>query len=214
MCVTVECLVSTPGGARAAGTLGAGDLVSTVDGAVVQLTWCGVSRFPWADQMGSAFRRPIRIAKGALGPGVPERAMLVSPDQTVLCDGGPARRFDGAAVLLPALALTALPGVRHMPALPGLGYVHLLCGRREVLRIDGVAMGSLLPGRASANVMVQAQRRALTDVLPDEGAYGIGSELPLLSLRKAETMVARCQRAGRPIQTLDRPGAAQESGTA
>jgi hypothetical protein len=78
--------VRTPTGDVAVETLKTGDLVTLSDGRVAPVSWLGrqtvSTRF--ADPLRSL---PIRIKANALGEGLPQRDMLLSPDHALLVDG-------------------------------------------------------------------------------------------------------------------------------
>ena len=67
MCFVAGCGVATPGGVRPVETIVQGDLVLTHDGRAEPVLWVGLTRVTWAEQMGNARRRPVRIGNGAYG---------------------------------------------------------------------------------------------------------------------------------------------------
>ncbi|EBA07451.1 Hint domain-containing protein [Sagittula stellata] len=200
MCFVAGCRVATPRGARPVETIVPGDLVLTHDGRAEPVVWVGRTRVTWAEQMGNARRRPVRIGKDALGPGVPERAVMVSPQHRVMVRGRlVARMARGGEALVPALSLTALAPVRQMPSLPGLDYVHIACARHVLLLAEGVAVESVLPEPQALQEMGPAERETLAvEVAQQEPS------LPTLSMRKAETLVARSVARGAPLVVAER----------
>ena len=79
-------MVATPAGEVAVETLKRGDLVLTIDGRALPVTWLGqqtLSRL-FTDPLRAL---PIRIKAGALADSVPTRDLLVSPDHAILVDG-------------------------------------------------------------------------------------------------------------------------------
>ncbi|WP_370311859.1 Hint domain-containing protein [Sagittula sp.] len=200
MCFVAGCGVATPGGVRPVETIVQGDLVLTHDGRAEPVIWVGLTRVTWAEQMGNARRRPVRIGKDALGPGVPERAVMVSPQHRVLVRSPlVARAARGGEALVPALSLTALPAVRQMPSLPGLDYVHIACARHVLLLAEGVAVETALPEPLALQEMNAAQREALVAAV---GQAEPG--WPVLSMRKAERVVARSMARGAPLVVAER----------
>jgi hypothetical protein len=198
MCFASGSLISTPAGPRPAEAISIGDLVSTVEGRAEKVVWVGRSRVSWAEQMANPRKRPVRIGQQALGPGSPERALMLSPQHRVLCRSSMTRRVAGQwESLVPALALTELSNVRLMPSLPGLEYVHIACERHVLMMVEGLAVESMLPGPIALQVMGTAEQNNLAEVLGwSEGHWGdMVPVRPILSMRKAEKLVARSQRS-------------------
>ena len=84
-CFYVGTMVATPAGEVAVETLKRGDLVLTIDGRALPVTWLGrqtISRL-FTDPLRAL---PIRIKAGALAASVPTRDLLVSPDHALLVD--------------------------------------------------------------------------------------------------------------------------------
>lgn len=77
---------------------------------------------------------PIRIAAGALAPGVPRRDLRVSPDHALLVDGA----------LVPAALLLGLPGITREPALGPITYLHVELDAHDVLLAEGAPAESYL----------------------------------------------------------------------
>jgi hypothetical protein len=91
LCFLEGTLIATPDGPRPVEDLRIGDLVLTADGAVAPVRWMGrrtLQAFgPEGYLRADPLRvMPIRIRAGALGAGLPERDLLVSPDHAILID--------------------------------------------------------------------------------------------------------------------------------
>jgi hypothetical protein len=79
-------MVRTPDGEVSVESLKRGDLVLTVDGRIMPISWLGrqtVSTL-FSDPMRVL---PIRIKAGALAENVPSRDLLLSPDHAILVEG-------------------------------------------------------------------------------------------------------------------------------
>lgn len=85
ICFAAGTKIATPEGERAVETLQRGDLVQTLGGRAMPVTWLGrqtvSTRFANPQRV-----LPIRIRAGALGDNVPCRDLLVSPDHALLVD--------------------------------------------------------------------------------------------------------------------------------
>jgi hypothetical protein len=78
--------VRTPTGDVAVETLKTGDLVTLNDGRIAPVSWLG--RQTVSTQFADPLRSlPVRIKANALGEGLPQRDMLLSPDHALLVDG-------------------------------------------------------------------------------------------------------------------------------
>lgn len=129
--------IKTLQGERRAGDLRPGDRVLTRDNGYQSLRWSG--RTP----DGSPAVAAIRIRKGVLGHGLPERVMLVAPEQRFVIGGARLRHLLGLAeATVTAAQLTRLKGVTALHHSPGT-YVQILFDRHEVVMVEGVWTESL-----------------------------------------------------------------------
>jgi Hint domain len=162
MCFAAGTLIATPDGKRPVESLKAGDLVVTADGGTepVLLVIDRQLRF----QPG-ATGRPVRIAQSALGAGLPERPLILSPQHRVRLWAA-----DGSAVLGPAGGLCGLPGVRQMLGLRQVRYLHLLLPRHALILAEGLVTESLYGGdqvlRGMGPLAAALARGANTPALP------------------------------------------------
>ncbi|SNS93607.1 Hint domain-containing protein [Antarctobacter heliothermus] len=129
--------IKTLQGERRAGDLRPGDRVLTRDNGYQPMRWSG--RTP----SGSPAVAAIRMRKGVLGHGVPERVMLVAPGQRFVIGGPRLRHLLGLAeATVTAAQLTRLKGVAALYHTPGV-HVQMLFDRHEVLLAEGVWTESL-----------------------------------------------------------------------
>lgn len=191
MCFGTGTRIATPAGLRPIEALRPGDLVLTADGTpepVVMIT-ARTLRF---DRPGAP-ARPVRIAPGALGGGLPWRPLVLSPQHRLRPWGA-----DGQTVLGPAAGLCALPGVRRMAGRRQVRYLHLLLTRHALVLAEGVVSETLLGGDlVLAHLGPLAQRLA-------QGARD--PALPLLDMA-ATRALAQAMRGG----LAPMPGADQAS---
>lgn len=172
VCFTAGTLIETEDGPRAVETIRPGDHVLTLDHGPRPVLW--THAMPLRFGPGGAPDRlgPIRIRRGALGPGRPVRDLLVSPQHRVLVASKAAERLFGVAeVLVPAVKLVGAPGISRAPGVKRTTYVHLFFGTHEVLLAEGALVESLLPEREALRALPPAARDSLralagTAVLP------------------------------------------------
>lgn len=160
-CFTPGTLIETDRGPVAVEALSAGDRVLTRDHGFQTLRWVGRRDLTAAEVQASPQLRPVRIAKGALGPGQPTRDMTVSPQHRILLAGAQTELVAGEPeVLAPAIHLAGRPGIALDTLTGGVSYIHILFDRHEIVLSDGIWTESYQPGAATLG--------ALTDGMRDE----------------------------------------------
>lgn len=133
VCFLEGTLIATPEGPVAVETLQPGDAVLTADGGMTRVNWLGVQPVDTTSKHPTAFN-PIRIQAGALGNGLPERDLFVSPDHGIELDG----------ILANAAALVNGRTISQVRTMPGKAftYYHIETGAHELLLAEGVAAES------------------------------------------------------------------------
>lgn len=141
-CYVAGTLIDCATGARRIETLKPGDKVRTLDHGLQVIRAINDTVLP-----GIRTAAPIMIAKGALGQGVPQRALWVSPQHRILVRSRIAGRLFGEAeVLVPAIRLVSLPGISQIATENPVHYHHLLCDRHELVRANGAWAETLYLG--------------------------------------------------------------------
>ncbi|MCO4847173.1 MAG: Hint domain-containing protein [Yoonia sp.] len=144
-CYAPGTLINTPDGPRAVETLAPGDLVLTVDHGPQPIRWVRSGTHPL--EQAEVADKPVLIKAGALGAGRPARDLIVSPQHRILVGGdGQLMGYFNAEALVPAKALTVLPGIRHMNGKSEITWIHFACDRHEVVTANGCTSESLLLG--------------------------------------------------------------------
>jgi len=172
-CFTPGTLIATPRGERAVEDLQPGDRVVTRDNGLQEIRWTGARTLDYGQLAAAPHLKPILIARGSLGEGLPEHDMLVSPNHRMLvANERTALYFEDYEVLVAAKHLVNHKGVRPVEAL-GTTYVHFLCDRHEVVLANGAWTESFQPGDQSLNGMGNAQRNEIFEIFPElRGAVG------------------------------------------
>jgi len=150
LCLMRGTLVRSAQGETPVEDLRPGDLVQTIRNGLQPVRWVGVS-YPR--------KPPIRIAPGALGNGLPRRALFVSHQHRIYVGTG------GTALgLVPAKALVGQQGIQVAPGrlknkkFSAPEMYHLLFDRHEIILAEGLAVESLLLAPGSLEAMTNAQR--------------------------------------------------------
>ncbi len=166
-CFTPGTRVATPDGERPVHELRAGDRVVTRDNGLQEVCWVGRCRLDWHRLASERHMKPVLIEAGALGHGLPERDMLVSPQHRVLVANERTQLFfEEREVLVAAKHLINHGSIREIDA-PGVTYVHFMCARHEVVLSNGAWTESFQPADRSLKGMGNAQRLELQQLFPE-----------------------------------------------
>lgn len=166
-CFTPGTAIATPQGERPVESLREGDKIITRDNGIQEIRWIGQREMSWNGLAASPHLKPILVEKGALGNGLPERDMLVSPQHRLLvANERTALYFEEHEVLVAAKHLLNHRGVREVDSL-GVTYVHFMCDRHEVVLSNGAWSETFQPGDYTLKGMGNAQRLELFELFPD-----------------------------------------------
>ncbi len=133
-----------------------GDRVMTQDAGLQRLISVASRTVTKSELTRNPGLRPIRISAGALGFGLPERELLVSPQHRLLVKSQVAKRMFGTdEVLLSATKLTALPGIDVALDVQSVDYFHLLFERHEIITVEGAPTESFYYGPAATKTLSQ-----------------------------------------------------------
>ena len=186
-CFTPGTRIATAAGEVAVECLRPGDRVRTRDDGLQSVRWIGRRDLSEADLTADETLRPVRIAKGALGRGLPERDMCVSPQHRVLVsDPMTALYFGLDEALVAARHLVGRPGITREARGP-VSYLHILFDRHQLVLSDGAWTESFQPGPHSLSGLASDSRveilRLFPELAQDAGAYPAAR--PALKRREA-----------------------------
>ena len=160
-CFLSGTMILTAQGQKPVEALRAGDLIVTKDDGVQELLWQGgfdVDRQS-IEPMKAA---PIVISKGALGAGLPDRDLAVSPNHCMMMSQTICELLFGEPeVLVAAKFLVDLPGFRRVKPRKTIRYHHLLFASHQIIYANGVATESLNPRAQSIVTMSSRNRLAI-----------------------------------------------------
>ncbi len=161
-CFTPGARIATPGGEVAVEALAVGDPVTTRDNGAQPIRWIGRATRPVTPAL-----MPVRIARGALGCGLPRADLVVSPQHRMLLASRIAERLTGRReVLLPARKLLGLPGIAIADPGARVTYLHLLLDRHEIIFAEGAPTESLLTGPIGLQAMPAEARAEIEALFP------------------------------------------------
>jgi Ca2+-binding RTX toxin-like protein len=179
VCFTPGTMIATDRGEVAVEALKPGMRVFTRDNGLQELRWTGRRDLGRAELEATPEFNPVLIRQGALGRGLPDRDMLVSPNHRMLITSDlAALMFDDREVLVAAKHLTTMEGVDIVQA-NSVSYIHLMFDHHEVILGDGTWTESFQPGDLSLRGIGSEQRQEILSLFPEletvEGLEGYTS---------------------------------------
>jgi hypothetical protein len=128
-CFAENSLILTPSGYVKVQDLRKGDTVHTLDHGEQTIRWIRVRKLDCAALSRNPKSRPIRIAAGALGGGLPHATLRVSPQHRMMIQSVIAERMFGhQEMFLAANKLVGMPGITVDEAATQVAYHHILLG--------------------------------------------------------------------------------------
>ena len=166
-CFTPGTRIDTPHGPRRVETLRTGELVRTLDDGAQRLRWIGRVHVDAARLAAEPHLAPVRIARGALGGGLPRRDLVVSPQHHVLLGGWRAALHFGCdEMLCAAKHLADGRAIRTDRPRGGVTYIHLLFDRHQIVFAEGTATESFYPGPQTLPGLAPPQQAELFALFP------------------------------------------------
>jgi len=167
-CFSSGTRIATPQGERMIETIEVGDRIITRDNGMQTVRWVGTCVLRSADWAKRGALKPIMLQKGALGKGLPEQDMLVSPEQRVLiCNEQTEMHFEDREVLVPAKHLTMLDGIDVVEPMTDIVYIQIQFDHHEVILCDGIWTESFQPQDAKGRAITAGQGVEMAMMFPD-----------------------------------------------
>lgn len=142
--------------------------VMTADRGLQDLRWIGSRQLDAQTLQQNPQLQPIRIRSGALGNGLPQRDLIVSPQHRVLVRSKIAQKMFGVAeILVAARQLLQIDGIDLATDLDRVEYFHFLFDRHEVVFAEGAATESLYTGPEALKSVGQAAREEIFAIFPE-----------------------------------------------
>jgi hypothetical protein len=166
-CFVAGTKILTVGGQRPVEQLVPGDRILTRDHGLQTLRWIGCRHVDASEVAEFEAVRPIRIAKGALGNGMPDRDLLVSPEHRVMVSGDKVAELVGEEeALIAAKFLIGREGVT-VEEVEAVIYYHLMFDDHELVLSEGTWTESFLPGLGAMNGMDVEAVEELYEIYPE-----------------------------------------------
>jgi len=192
-CFTPGTAIATPRGERLVEELQVGDRIITRDNGIQEIRWIGHKEMSGKALVNAPHLKPILIKAGALGNGLPERDMLVSPNHRVLVSNDRTQLyFEESEVLAAAKHLVGAPGIHALDVM-STTYIHFMFDRHEVVLSNGAWTESFQPGDYSLKGIGNAQRTEIFELFPElktrDGIDGYQAARKALKKHEARLLV-------------------------
>ena len=169
VCFVSGTLIETESGRRRVETLRPGDRVLTREHGYQPLVWTGKRELSAEDIALAPQLAPIRIEAGALGAGLPEHPLRVSPRHRVLLSSAKAELMFGSRDVLVAAEdlLGRMPGVCQDHDVRSVCYVHVMCATHQVICSEGAWSESFQPSSRVLTDLDASVRGELLRLFPE-----------------------------------------------
>ena len=172
-CFTPGAAITTLAGKQPVEALRPGMRVLTRDRGFQAVIWSGYRYVSARALNATPDLRPVLIRKGALGLGLPDRDLLVSPGHRMLSTAPEHRAATGETeTLIEARALLGRPGItRTCPE--HLCYIHLAFDHHEIILSENTWSESFHIGPMTASALPCDQKSQLTATFHDTNGQAL-----------------------------------------
>lgn len=201
-CFARGTMIETDRGAVAVESLSAGDLIVTRDNGLQPIRWVGSRVLDGRWLAVKPNLKPVRIAKGALGAGLPNADLVVSPQHRILVRSAIAQKMFGTGeVLVAAKQLLQIDGIDIVEGDEGVEYFHILFDRHEVVISNGAETESLYPGPEALKTIGAAALDEVLTIFPElaDDAEGPVAARELASGRMGRKLAVRHAQNDKPL---------------
>ncbi len=149
--------------------LRAGDVVRTSTGEAKPIWWVGSSKVSPEKLVAHPNLRPIRVPKGALGPGLPTRDLRLSRQHKMLVSSPVAQRMFGVRdVLVAAIRLVGINGIEIDNTISGVSFFHILLQTHDLVYAEGALAETLFIGPHAVNALSEEAKSELETLFPEK----------------------------------------------
>ena len=166
-CFTLGTVIATPTGEVPIQNIAIGDRVITRDNGVQKVAWVGKKEITGAQMTKSHHLKPVMIKAGALGNGLPERDMMVSPNHRMLVSSKLTQLyFEENEVLAPAKHMIGAAGIQIIDAIR-LTYFHFMFEGHQAVLANGTWTESFHANDFSLKAVGNSQRNEIFELFPE-----------------------------------------------
>ena len=166
-CFVAGTLIDTPNGPRPIEDLRAGDQVITRDNGIQRISWAGSRDIQLG--IGSKFDalQPIRVSKGSLGPGLPDRDLWFSPMHRLLIKDPTVSLITGSNEVFCAAKHLVNGQTIVKETRSNVCYHHLMFEEHQVLVSSGCDSESFYPGAIGLDGFEDETREEVLGLFPE-----------------------------------------------
>ena len=204
-CFAVGTQIETPSGPVPVETLHVLDRVVTMDNGVQPIRWVGRRELSPCQLAQRLQKCPVMVKEGALGPGIPARDLVVSPQHRfLLASKITARATKAPEILVAAAKLVGQPGIRRVEgAGTGVQYVHFACDNHEVVWANSAPTETFLVGSELDKAIGDDACRPLDRFSPATALARAGPRIPVRPIvergRVLRSLLERHVRNAKPL---------------
>ncbi len=192
VCFAEGTLISTATGLKPVQDLAVGDQVQTKSNGHKPVRWIGSKSLEQRDLADNSHLQPVVIKAGALGQGLPDSDLTVSPQHRICIDQNKTVQFlfgvDEA--LAPAKGLVDGKTIQ-ISKQADVTYYHLMFDGHEIICSNGVWSESFYPGKQALSDLEKDARDELFELFPQLRSEGPGSypaAAPLLTVQETRLL--------------------------
>lgn len=193
-CFVAGTLIETDTGPRPVEDLAVGDRVCVSDGQTLPIIWIGKRTLNAQTLRLRPQFRPVRIQRDALGKGLPDRNLYVSPQHRIVIEGWRAELLYGEPMVFSAaIHLVNDDTIRQVQTDEPVTYYHIACERHAILTSHGVRSESLFLGDRALMSFKREDVEELRALFPELRAVTPGSspQTRLRCLKRPEAIALR-----------------------
>lgn len=202
-CFARGTLLASPTGPRPVEQVRRGQWLTTLDNGPRKVRWVGSRVLGREDLQANPRLQPVRIAKGALGCGLPERDLIVSRQHRVMASSAIVGRMaECDEVLVAAHHLVGLPGIEQVIPDDGVEYWHVLFEGHEILLSEGAPTESLWPGQQAMESLGPTALQEIRYAMPhlvDGDEPAMTPARPFMEGKVARKLAERHGRNGKAL---------------
>ncbi|MFD1883315.1 Hint domain-containing protein [Paracoccus pacificus] len=202
LCFCNGTAIATENGEKPVEDIRVGDMVMTRDNGLHPVRWIGMRRIDDVEMQADAKLRPFVIRTGALGKNMPSSDLYLSRQHRVLVRSHIAvKMFDTEELLVPAVALTGIPGIEEVASGPGVTYFHLMLENHEIVFANGAEAETLYPGPQVIESLSPAAAEEIFTIFPAlrGSTDSVPAARPMVSGSRARGLARRHIRNAHPL---------------
>ena len=135
---------------------------------------------------------PVRVEAGALGVGIPDKTLYVSPQHRILVRSEIVEiMFSVSEILVPAAQLAGIPSVKRLNVSHPVQYFHILMDKHSLLRANETLVESLYLGTNTMSGLTRMEHSLISRLVGLKASDSMQPVRKLASGSKVKKLVER-----------------------